>query len=211
MLWLFLLPLQVVVILNLHFCFAFSRFVALLRQISPFTRDSTTSSPLSPTVAEIEEAKRSWKKTPRRLALLFAVGKRWDVGIWRRGSKHEEEQVEVAQLASDIGRLVKWSDQLGIEELSLYDERGEFVFLSSMKPVRVAHRWLAARRNPRPPRPVHRSIISHILHHTTAPRRLSSRLPKFQNRYDPSPTREAQGEHRHVSNSGRSRQRMRRL
>ncbi|ORY77990.1 hypothetical protein BCR35DRAFT_352990 [Leucosporidium creatinivorum] len=124
MLWLFLLPLQAVVLVILHFCFAFSRLLALLRQLSPFPRNSSTSSPLAPTVYEIEEARKRWKKTPRKLSVLFAVGKRWNVASWRRGSKDKEEQVEVAKLASDIGRLVKWSDQLGIEELSLYDERG---------------------------------------------------------------------------------------
>lgn len=208
MLWLFLLPLQVVVLLILHFCFAFSRLVVLLRQLPSFNRDPPTSSPLSPTVAEIEEARRSWRKTPKKLAVLFAVGRRWDAAFWRRGSKNEEEQVEVAKLASDIGRLVKWSDQLGIQELSLYDERGGLALLSFLKPVRVAHRWLAACRTPRPPRPSHRIIPFRLLHRPTAPRRLPSRLSELPRRHDPSPTRQAQGERRHVSNSGRDRQRL---
>lgn len=118
MLPLLLLPLQAVVILILHSCFALSRLFTLLHQVHRGSGQPTTTE----TRIEIERDQARWKKTPRKLAVSFVPGTRWS--WWRSsGDAEREEREELAKLVEDTRKLLGWCDQLGIDELSLYDER----------------------------------------------------------------------------------------
>lgn len=126
-----LLPLQVVVILVLHTCFALSRLVTLLRQLPLLARAQAERAAAS--TAQIDEDRLRWKKTPRRLAVSFATGRQWSLSGWTSSSssgserKRRGEEREVRKVVEDVRRLVTWCDQLGMEELSLYDEQGELL------------------------------------------------------------------------------------
>ena len=128
MLSLLLLPLQAAVILILHACFAFSRLVTLLQQVHLQRRPTTSSASVPGSKADIERDQARWKKTPRKLAVSFVPGTRWSSAIrwWksRRERELDDERAELAKLVEDTRKLLAWCDQLGIEELSLYDEQG---------------------------------------------------------------------------------------
>lgn len=76
-----------------------------------------------------------FQNKPVHLALLFApfeLGRRLNLTFnwkWQRESAQEIRARRLEEMSRDIARLVKWSQLLGIERLSLYDQDGEFFAL----------------------------------------------------------------------------------
>jgi hypothetical protein len=62
-------------------------------------------------LARLESHKKAWSQTPKHLAVVFVS--QGDGRIRQNGVG-----------AQDIKRLVRWSQELGVETVTVYDERG---------------------------------------------------------------------------------------
>ncbi|GAA5898892.1 ditrans,polycis-polyprenyl diphosphate synthase [Sporobolomyces salmoneus] len=106
---LLLFPLHLSILLLLHTTFALLRFFRILSRLSS-RHQSTPSSSSSPSPAT-DLADRRWEKVPKRLAVILSpVGN----GRGRRGKGGIEE----------VQRLVGWSRELGVLDLTVYDRDG---------------------------------------------------------------------------------------
>lgn len=126
-----LLPFQLALLLVLHAVFAFSRFIALVRQLPQLWPPSRSPAPpvAEPSPEQLAQDRSRWKKTPGHLAVSFVPGQQL-LGSWRR-SKQTREAHELAKLVEGLRLLLGWCEQLGIAELSVYDEQGAFERLFS--------------------------------------------------------------------------------
>ncbi|GAA6058648.1 hypothetical protein JCM10212_004059 [Sporobolomyces blumeae] len=106
-----LFPLHVGVLAFLHVVFALIRLARVVLQLSP-SLDAR-----APHHSPREDlAARRWTKVPKKLAVVLAPVD------WRPGTKGD-----VGAKMDQVDKLVRWSRELGIEQLVVYDRQGVLV------------------------------------------------------------------------------------
>ncbi|KAK4704927.1 hypothetical protein P7C70_g1293, partial [Phenoliferia sp. Uapishka_3] len=117
-----LLPLQIAALILLHFSFALYRLYRVLLHLPSNLRTSLSPrTPLQDTSSDLSRDKHNkrWSKSPKNLAVIFVPSKiRWSAR--KRGT----ETAEVEKLVQDLRLLLKWAEQLELESLAIYDEKG---------------------------------------------------------------------------------------
>lgn len=129
-----LLPFQLAVLCILHLIFAITRLVALVRQLSH--RSSSTRS-RSTTAQDSDHDEQQvtksvaagrWSKLPRHLAVVLVSGTQhsfWTTKLRKGKASSDNVDEDLHGMIQDLRVLLRYCDQVGVQDVSIYDERGE--------------------------------------------------------------------------------------
>jgi undecaprenyl pyrophosphate synthase len=101
--------------------------LGLVSHIYNFAYTSLLPLSESRALARLESHKKAWAKTPTHLAVVFVS----------QGHARIQQSSVVSQRAQDVTRLVRWAQEIGVETVSVYDERG----LSLSRPSAITRSW----------------------------------------------------------------------
>jgi hypothetical protein len=143
------LPVELTVILALHFVFALYRLFIVISHLTPFLpRSRYYSSSSAPSINNIidsirrDQSNSRWSKEPKHIAIVFVPSlklnfiSRYYNSYGSRGRNVEGELLQLDKLVKDVKALLGWCESLGVESLSVYDEEGKFSLSLSSLPSR---------------------------------------------------------------------------
>lgn len=137
-----LLPIQLLILTLLHLIFTFSRLISLISILpslisihffNPFSSKTITTKPTNSneiigtrleSKSELIKDLKSWKKTPKHLAIVFSTCNNVTCNPFNKTNLIEQELKELNKLLIDVKLLISWSKELTLNSLSIYDERG---------------------------------------------------------------------------------------
>lgn len=114
--------LHTILLLGVHAIYSLATLLLLILSIRPSIPSFTEEDPDDVATRLLEDSKR-WKKIPRHLSVVFVPPDR------KRDARAEVEARR--RMVEDVCRLARWCWELGLKELSVYDEWGESNSLQS--------------------------------------------------------------------------------
>ena len=115
------LPLRIACLLLLH---ALNAVIALLDHLAHRPWPSFEPRSRRQALRELERHAQRWTKRPHHLAIVYTSMLDLAPLRWLRKSRQDSDVRDVRRIAREAASLADWCIDLGIERVSLFDQRG---------------------------------------------------------------------------------------